>query len=104
MYQYTPPISNPVPILISIPHCGTHIPPTLGLLSQTCPDTDWFLEKLYDFAPAMGIGVLHATHARYVVDLNRSPNSQPLYSDGRIITDAIPLKQFNVRTYSSTIH
>jgi len=95
MYQYIPPNSTPVPILISIPHCGTRIPSYLGLLSQTCPDTDWFLENLYDFAPDLGIGVLHATHARYVVDLNRSPSSQPLYSDGRIITDAIPLQQFD---------
>ena len=95
MYQYIAPQNTPVPILISIPHCGTLIPPHLGLQTTTCPDTDWFLEELYRFAPSLGIGILHATHARYVVDLNRSPLSEPLYSDGRILTDAIPLQQFD---------
>ena len=95
MYQYIPPQNNPVPILLSIPHCGTLIPPHLGLQTTVCPDTDWFLRELYDFAPSLGIGVLYATYARYVVDLNRSPQSTPLYSDGRIITDAIPLQQFD---------
>ena len=94
-FQYISPHHPAVPILISIPHCGTNIPNKLNIKTSVCSDTDWFLEHLYDFAPHMGIGVIHATFARYVVDLNRSPSSAPLYSDGRILTDAIPLRQFD---------
>lgn len=94
-FHYIPPQQSNVPILISIPHCGTNIPSQLNIKTNHCTDTDWFLEELYRFAPQLGIGILHATFARYVVDLNRSPESTPLYSDGRIITDAIPLQQFD---------
>jgi N-formylglutamate deformylase len=49
-------------------------------------DTDWFLDQLYDFAPAMGITVIKAVYSRWVIDLNRDPESVPLYGDGRLIT------------------
>ena len=94
-FQYIPPHAAPVPILLSIPHCGTKIPSHIPIQSKTCPDTDWFLQNLYDFAPSLGIGIIHANYARYVVDLNRNPESIPLYTDGRLITDAIPLQRFD---------
>lgn len=94
-FHYLPPEQQSHPILISIPHCGTEIPGHLGIKKKICPDTDWFLEHLYDFAPKMGIGIIHAQFARYVVDLNRNPSSVPLYNDGRILTDAIPTTQFD---------
>lgn len=95
IFHYIPPSIPPVPILLSIPHCGTQIPHEIPILGHTCPDTDWFLQHLYDFAPSLGIGVIHAKYARYVVDLNRNPASIPLYTDGRLITDAIPLQRFD---------
>ena len=94
-FHYLPPEQQNSPILISIPHCGTEIPTELGIKTKNCPDTDWFLEHLYDFAPQMGIGIMYAQFARYVVDLNRNPSSVPLYNDGRILTDAIPTTQFD---------
>lgn len=94
-FHYLPPEQQSHPILISIPHCGTEIPGHLGIKTNTCPDTDWFLEHLYDFAPKIGIGIIHAQFARYVVDLNRNPSSVPLYNDGRILTDAIPTTRFD---------
>lgn len=37
-----------------MPHVGTHVPPALAarfaLEGQSVPDTDWHLERLYDFA------------------------------------------------------
>jgi N-formylglutamate deformylase len=80
-----------VPIIISIPHCGTEFPPELKndfLPEQVASvdDTDWFLQELYNFAPAMGITVVHAKYSRWVIDLNRDPESVPLYNDGRLIT------------------
>ena len=61
------------PLLISMPHVGTHIP--LALRERmtpealTVPDTDWHLEPLYEFAQVLGASVIAATHSRYVVDL-----------------------------------
>ncbi len=87
------------PVLLSIPHCGTWIPDEL--IDQYNPDlihapddTDWFVDCLYDFAPAMGITVLQATCSRWVIDLNRDPANKPLYSDGRIITELCPVTNF----------
>ena len=88
-----------VPILLSVPHCGTSFPEELRdefdpELIASPDDTDWFVHKLYDFAPTMGITLLHATFSRWVVDLNRDPNGQPLYSDGRLITAVCPTTTF----------
>ena len=80
-----------VPIIISIPHCGTEFPEEIKddyLADQlaSLDDTDWFLQDLYDFAPAMGITIVHAKYSRWAIDLNRDPKSAPLYNDGRLIT------------------
>jgi N-formylglutamate deformylase len=99
-YQIIPARSNPAPILLSIPHCGTSFPEELKSefkpnLAQQPDDTDWFVEQLYDFAPAMGITVIHAVNSRWVIDLNRDPQSKPLYTDGRIITGLCPTTTFS---------
>ncbi|MFZ1806328.1 MAG: N-formylglutamate amidohydrolase [Cyclobacteriaceae bacterium] len=88
-----------VPILLSSPHSGIAFPEELKaeykkeLIGQP-DDTDWFVDKLYDFAPAMGITTINAVYSRWVVDLNRDPESKPLYSDGRIITALCPTTDF----------
>ena len=43
----------------------------------------------------MGITTVIANYHRWVVDLNRDPNNQPLYNDGRIITSICPKTNFN---------
>lgn len=93
------PSTDQVPILLSIPHCGVDFPDELKLeynqnLIQAPDDTDWFVHQLYDFAPAMGITMIHAVYSRWVIDLNRDPQSKPLYSDGRIITELCPTTTF----------
>lgn len=71
------------PLLISVPHAGTEVPRELlrrfSLAAQALPDTDWHVDKLYGFAGEIGASMLVANYSRYVVDLNRSPDSQPLY-------------------------
>lgn len=88
-----------VPILISVPHCGTHFPSELKedfnpSLRQAPDDTDWFVDRLYDFAPSLGMTMITAVNSRWVIDLNRDPESKPLYTDGRIITGLCPTTTF----------
>lgn len=71
------------PLLISMPHCGTWLPDEilthLSPAARNLPDTDWHIPQLYDFAGELDATVLSANYSRYVVDLNRPPDDQPLY-------------------------
>lgn len=86
------------PLLISMPHVGTHVPPQLASRlsdeARHVPDTDWHLERLYDFADELGASVLVATHSRYVVDLNRPPDGTSLYP-GQSVTGLCPVDTFD---------
>lgn len=99
IFRITPPHQAEVPILLSVPHCGTKIPDEV--ISQYEPelirspdDTDWMVDKLYDFAPQLGITLIAANVSRWVIDLNRDPEEKPLYTDGRIITGLCPTTTF----------
>ncbi|AOW13566.1 N-formylglutamate deformylase [Hydrogenophaga crassostreae] len=86
------------PLLLSIPHMGTHIPPAIaeGMTSEALEmhDTDWHLDQLYSFAREMDISVLMATHSRYVVDLNRPQDGASLYP-GQNVTGLCPVDTFD---------
>jgi N-formylglutamate deformylase len=86
------------PLLISMPHVGTHVPPALAARltdeGQRVPDTDWHLERLYDFADELGASVLVATHSRFVIDLNRPPDGSSLYP-GQSVTGLCPVDLFD---------
>jgi N-formylglutamate deformylase len=90
-------IQGSTPLLVSIPHMGTFLPPdiksrmTEGALKL--PDTDWHVDKLYWFALEMGASVLLPSYSRYVVDLNRPPDDQALYA-GQVKTGLCPLETF----------
>lgn len=85
-------------LLISMPHVGTHVPAALAARftdeARHVPDTDWHLERLYDFADELGASVLVATHSRYVVDVNRPPDNQNLYP-GQDTTGLCPVDTFD---------
>ena len=98
-FRLIQPTAPKVPILLSVPHCGTQFPPELKNqfrqeLAAAPDDTDWFVHKLYDFAASMGITMIHSVYSRWVIDLNRDPQSKPLYNDGRIITALCPATTF----------
>jgi N-formylglutamate deformylase len=98
-YYIIEPKAEKVPFVLSIPHRGTEFPAELKdnyvpELQEVLDDTDWFLEKLYDFAPDLGITTIYAKYSRWVIDLNRDPESLPLYDDGRIITELCPKTDF----------
>ena len=52
------------------------------------------LQELYDFASEMGVTIIEAVYSRWVIDLNRTPENQNLYHDGRIITALCPKTDF----------
>lgn len=86
------------PLLVSMPHTGTYVPEIilarLTDAARQLPDTDWHLERLYDFLDELGVSVLVATHSRYVVDLNRPPDNASLYP-GQDTTGVVPVDTFH---------
>ncbi|EWY38843.1 N-formylglutamate amidohydrolase [Skermanella stibiiresistens SB22] len=94
-YRFQP---GETPVLISLPHVGTDLPLDIAAgmtdTAHQVPDTDWHLDRLYNFAPAFGVGFLAATQSRYVIDLNRDPAGHGLYR-GRDNTELCPTTSFD---------
>jgi len=80
-----------------MPHNGTQIPPSIHKSmtpeALTLKDTDWFMDKLYDFAFDKGPSILTPLYSRYVIDLNRDPHGEELYK-GADNTALCPLTSF----------
>lgn len=91
-------IQGTVPLLISIPHMGSFVPPDIKQRltgdALRLPDTDWHVDKLYWFAQELGCSMLMATHSRYVIDLNRPQEDTHLYP-GQVKTGLCPLETFD---------
>lgn len=85
------------PLLVSVPHDGAHLPPTIRTrmtkAGAALPDTDWHVGELYAFARELGASILIANYSRYLVDLNRPANDDALYP-GQIATGLCPLQTF----------
>jgi N-formylglutamate deformylase len=85
------------PLLVSMPHVGLEIPDTIkenmteAALSMI--DTDWYIDRLYDFLKEMGVSIISAKYSRYVVDLNRGADGSSLY-EGQNETTLCPLTTF----------
>jgi len=86
------------PLIYSVPHAGTDLPPDIAERltphAKTLPDTDWHVEQLYDFAPALGATMIRANVSRYVIDLNRPPQDESLYP-GQATTGLCPPIEFD---------
>jgi N-formylglutamate deformylase len=98
LFDLIQPAAPKLPIVISVPHAGTEFPNDIRaeLKPDVLPpdDTDWFVNQLYDFATELGIPMLCARYSRWVIDLNRNPDSTPLYHDGRVLTGLCPATNF----------
>lgn len=85
------------PLLVSMPHVGTHIPePMRALYTERAlgvEDTDWFLDRLYAFVTDLGASLIVPVESRFVIDLNRSSDNQPMYP-GRNNTELCPTRFF----------
>ena len=85
-------------LLVSMPHLGTELPPELSEdyepRALAVEDTDWHLDRLYDFLPGLGASVLKPRYSRYVIDLNRPPDDAPMYP-GASNTELCPTRFFS---------
>ncbi len=86
-----------VPVLVSFPHSSTFLPEEVAAAmtdhGRAVPDTDWFLPRLYDFVPGLGVSVIEARFSRYVIDANRPPDGRNLYP-GQPTPELCPLQTF----------
>jgi N-formylglutamate deformylase len=93
-FQFT---AGDTPVLMSIPHLSERLPPDLASrmteAGLAVGDTDWALDRLYDFARDLGLSIITPAYSRYVADLNRHPDGAPLYP-GAANTGLVPLQSF----------
>ncbi|WP_103068595.1 N-formylglutamate amidohydrolase [Aquimarina sediminis] len=99
LFEIKEPQAPLVPIIISVPHSGTKFPSEIKKhykkrMRKHLDDTDWYVHRLYSFASSMGITIIKANLSRWVIDLNRDPESVPLYNDNRLITTNTPTTDF----------
>ena len=85
------------PLLVSVPHAGTALPPALRerLVPRAADveDADWHLDRLYAFAHELGASLIVPTYSRYLIDLNRPPEDTPMYP-GVNNTGLVPTRFF----------
>ncbi|HEU4959815.1 MAG TPA: N-formylglutamate deformylase [Sphingomonas sp.] len=86
------------PLVLAFPHTGTEIPAELEarLVSPTLArkDADWWVDRLYAFAAAMGATMVRTAMSRSVIDVNRDPSGLSLYP-GQATTGLCPLTTFD---------
>lgn len=86
------------PLIVSIPHAGTEIPPHLtgrfASLWLARRDADWWVDELYSFAEAMGATTVRTRLSRSVIDVNRDPSGASLYP-GMATTELCPTITFD---------
>lgn len=85
------------PVLLAQPHAGTtltdEVAARLNDDGLALKDTDWHVDRLYD-GLLEDVTVVRATLHRYVVDVNRAPDDQPLYP-GMNTTGLCPSTDFD---------
>ena len=85
------------PLLVSLPHAGTDLnglEPRLVSPWLARKDTDWWIERLYDFAASTGATVVHTAISRTYIDVNRDPSGVSLYP-GQATTELGPTTTFD---------
>lgn len=86
------------PLLVSMPHVGLEIPDEIKEnmtdVALCMVDTDWYIDRLYDFLADMDVSIISARYSRYVVDLNRGTDGAALYP-GKAETTLCPTHTFD---------
>ncbi|MCB1497014.1 MAG: N-formylglutamate deformylase [Bauldia sp.] len=87
-----------VPLILSLPHTGTELDPAIEarLASRwlAVKDTDWWVDRLYDFAEAFDATIVRTAVSRTVIDVNRDPSGVSLYP-GQATTGLVPVETFD---------
>ena len=86
------------PLVIDVPHSGTHMPDALRArltaVAQTLPDTDWHVDKLYAFAQDEGATLMSARRIRAMSSTSIAiPSGAALYA-GADNTELCPTRTF----------
>ena len=89
------------PLIVSIPHSGTEIfdDCRINLSDDDClvrADTDYFVDRLYDFAAGLGATTVCTRLSRTMIDVNRDPSGKSLYP-GQATTELCPTTTFDGR-------
>jgi N-formylglutamate deformylase len=86
------------PLVVCMPHTGGEIPaelvPRLVSTWRARKDTDWWIDRLYDFAPRLGATLIRTELSRTVIDPNRDPAGASLYP-GQATTELCPTTTFD---------
>jgi N-formylglutamate deformylase len=86
------------PLLLCMPHTGTHIPADLEARFSSAwlarRDTDWYVDRLYEFAGKLHATVVRTSISRSVIDPNRDPSGASLYP-GQATTELCPTTTFD---------
>lgn len=86
------------PLVVSFPHNGVEIPSALEERFASPwlarKDTDWWVDRLYDFAHEFGATTIRTRVSRSVIDVNRDPSGASLYP-GQATTALCPTTTFD---------
>ncbi|KQS05040.1 N-formylglutamate deformylase [Sphingomonas sp. Leaf357] len=86
------------PLVVAFPHTGTDIPESIASRFRSPwlarKDADWWIDRLYDFAGALGATTVRTTISRSVIDVNRDPSGVSLYP-GQATTGLCPIETFD---------
>ena len=85
------------PLVIALPHVGTDLADVEWAFQSPWlarRDTDWWVERLYDFARDLGATLISTKISRSVIDVNRDPSGASLYP-GQPTTELCPTTTFD---------
>lgn len=85
------------PLFVSLPHVGIGLPDDQRWRyverAFGVEDTDWHLDRLYDFVRDLGASLIVPRYSRYLIDLNRPSENTPMYP-GMNNTELCPTRFF----------
>ncbi len=97
MNEFVEVSSGQSPVVLAMPHTGTHIPAKLwddlNDTGRALADTDWHIYRLYA-GLLDGATTVRTTIHRYVIDANRAPDGASLYP-GQNTTGLCPITDFD---------
>ncbi|WP_027288769.1 N-formylglutamate deformylase [Rhodovibrio salinarum] len=86
------------PLVVSMPHAGALTPEEVAErmtdAGRAAADTDWHVNRLYEFLDELEVPHIRSIYSRYVCDLNRPPDGSPLY-DGQGASELVPTRTFD---------